>query len=154
MANMKKLLALLTVAVLLSLGTVAYAANGRENQEKILEVKNWKGKHIGIVKYVVQDPSTGNVTFLILHLDKEAKKEIAVPLAAFSSFDQYNGILVLNVSEQELASAPEFHDLDLNNPDFAEGIYRFFGLVPCCTEERKEEGEKEYESKGFVRRGV
>ena len=130
---MKRLLALLTVAALLNLVTVAYAVNG------ILEVKNWKGKHIGIAKYVVLDSSTGNVTFLILYLDKKAKKEVAVPLAAFSSFDQYNGILFLNVSKEQLASAPEFHDLDLNNPDFAEGIYRLFGLVPSWTEEKKEE---------------
>ena len=136
---MKRLLGLLTVAVLFSLWTVAYADNGRENQKKTMEVKNWKGKHIGIAHHVVLDSSTGNVTFLILFLDKKAKKEVAVPLAAFSSFDQYNGILVLNVSEEQLASAPEFHDLDLNHPDFAEGIYRFFGLVPSWTEEKKGE---------------
>ena len=89
---MKRLLGLLTVAVLFSLWTVAYADNGRENQKKTMEVKNWKGKHIGIAHHVVLDSSTGNVTFLILYLDKKAKKEVTVPLAAFSSFDQYNGI--------------------------------------------------------------
>ena len=138
---MKRLLALLTVAALLSPGIVAYAANGTENQKETLEVKNWKAKHIGIVKYVVLDPSTGNITFLILYLDKEGKKEIAVPLAAFSSFDQDNGILVLNVSEEELASAPEFHDSDLNDPAFAERVYRFFGLVPPWRDEGKEGGK-------------
>lgn len=107
-----------------------------------MTVNNWKGKHVGIVKYVVVNPYTGNVTFVILYLDKEGKKEIAVPLAVFSSYDQENGILILNISEKELASAPEFYDSDLNNPAFAEGVYRFFGLVPPWTEETKEEGKR------------
>ncbi len=137
---MKKLVALLTVAVLISLGTLAYAAGAAEGQKESLTVTNWKGQHIGIVKYVVVNSSTGNVTFLILYLDKEGKKEIAVPLAAFASYDHENGILTLNVSEKELASAPEFHDSDLDNPAFAESMYRFFGLAPSWTEKS---GEKE-----------
>jgi len=136
---MKKLLALLTVAILISLGTVAYAAGGTESQKETLAVKNWKGNHVGIVKYVVVNPSTGIVTFVILYLE-EGKKEIAVPLAAFSSYDQENGNLILSFSEKELLSAPEFHDSDLNDPAFAEGVYRFFGLVPSWTDETEEEG--------------
>ncbi len=139
---MNRVLALLTVAVLLSFGTVAYAAGGTGNQKETLEVNNWKGKHLGIVKYVLVNPSTGNVAFVILYLDKKAKKEIAVPSAAFSSYDWENGILILNVSEKELTSAPEFHDFDLNNPGFAEGVYRFFGLAPPWTEETEEEGNR------------
>lgn len=139
MKKMKKLLALLTVAILISLGTVAYAAGGTENQKETLVVKNWKGNHVGIVKYVVVNPSTGIVTFVILYLE-EGKREIAVPLAAFSSYDRENGILILSFSEKELLAAPEFHDSDLNNPAFAEGVYRFFGLVPSWTDETEEEG--------------
>ncbi len=97
-----------------------------------------KGQHIGIVRYVVLNSSTGNITFVILYLDKEGKKEIAVPLAAFASYDHENGILTLNVSEKELALAPEFRDSDLDNPAFAENIYRFFGLAPSWTEDRGE----------------
>ncbi len=137
---MKKLAALFTVAVLISLGTLAYAASQAESQKESLAVNNWKGQHIGIVKYVVVNSSTGNITFVILYLDKEGRKEIAVPLAAFASYDHENGILTLNVSERELASAPEFHDSDLDNPAFAEGMYRFFGLAPSWTEKS---GEKE-----------
>lgn len=139
---MKRLLALLTVAALLSFGTVAYAAGGTANQKETLEVKNWKGKHVGIIKYVVANVSTGNVTFLILYLDEEGKKEIAVPLAAFSPYDREDGILILNVNEKELISAPEFHDSDLNDPAFAENVYKFFGLAPPWTEETKKDGER------------
>jgi len=142
MKNMKRLLALLIVAALISLGTVTYAAGGKENQQETLTVKNWKGKHVGTVKYVVMNPSTGNVIFIILYLDEEGKKEIAVPLAAFSSYDWEQGILTLNVSQEELVSAPEFHDSDLNNPTFAEGVYKFFGLMPAWTDEKKEERKR------------
>ena len=139
MKKMKKLLALLTVAIFLSLGTFAYAAGGTENQNEALAVKNWKGNHVGIVKYFVVNPSTGNLAFVILYLEG-GKKEIAVPLAAFSAFDRDSGILILRFSEKELLSAPEFHDSDLNNPSFAEGIYTFFGLVPSWTNGTEEEG--------------
>lgn len=132
---MKKLIAMLTVAVLISLGTLAYAAGDGKVQKESLTVNNWKGQHIGTVNYVVVNSSTGSITFVILYLDKERRKEIAVPLASFASYDHGNGILTLNVSEKELALAPEFHDSDLDNPAFAENVYRFFGLAPSWTEE-------------------
>jgi len=138
--KMKKLLAPLTIAILLVLGTVAYAASETGNQRETLTVENWKGTHIGIVKFVLANPSTGDVNFVILYL--EGNKEIAVPMAAFSSYDQESGVLVLNLSERELVSAPEFHDSDLNDPAFSERVYRFFGLVPPWTENTKEEGNR------------
>lgn len=137
---MKRLLAILTVAILLSVGAVVYAAGGTEDQQKTIEVTNWKGKHVGIAKYMVVDPLTGNITFVILYLDRDVKKEIAVPFAAFSSYDHKNGVFILNVSEEKLFSVPEFHDSDLNNPAYAESIYRFFGLAPRWTEEKREKG--------------
>lgn len=138
---MKKLLALLTAAILISLGTVAYAAGGIEKQNETLAVKNWKGSHVGTVKYVVVNPSTGIVTFVVLYLE-EGKKEIIVPLTAFSSYDWENGILILNVSQKELVSAPEFHDSDVNDPAFVERVYKFFGLMPSWTDETEEEGKR------------
>jgi len=142
MGKMKKLIALLAVVILISLGTVVYAADGTENQKETLVVKNWKGTHIGTVNYVVVNPYTGNVTFVILYLDNKGKKEIVAPLAAFSSYDPENATLILNVPENELASAPEFHDSDLNDPAFAERVYRFFGLVPSWTEDRIDEEKR------------
>ena len=136
---MKRLFALFTIAILLSVGAVVYAA-GTEGQQKTIEVTNWKGKHVGIAKYIVMDPLTGNITFVILYLDRDVKKEIAVPFAAFSSYDHKNGVFILNVSEEKLFSVPEFHDSDLNNPAYAESIYRFFGLAPRWTEEKREKG--------------
>ena len=128
--NRTKILLMLLVAaaVLMSLWTAAYAAGQTENVRETLDVQTWKGKHVGSVKYVVMDPP-GNVAFLIVYYDA-GRKEIAVPVAAFSSFNKETGILILKVSESQLASAPEFHESDLDNPAFSEDIYRFFGLTP------------------------
>ncbi len=135
---MKKLLALVTLVGLISFGSAAYGVGVTEDQRETLEVNNWKGQHVGTAKYVVVNPSTGDITFVILYLDQEVKREIAVPLAAFSSFDTKNRVLTLNVSEKELGLAPEFHDADLDNPAFAERVYRFFGLVPSWTDGTKD----------------
>ncbi len=135
---MKRLILLLTIAVL-SVGTATYAVGSAENQKQTVEVTNWKGKHLGIATKVVTNPSTDGINFIIVYLDQEGKKEIAVPLAAFSSYDHTKGVLILNVSEEELLSAPEFHDSDLDDPAFVESIYRFFGLVPPWTDKENEQ---------------
>ncbi len=124
----------------LSLVAVAYPVVTIRGQEQTLEVRNWKGKHVGTARYVVMDSSTGIVFFIVVHLDQEWEKEIAIPVPAFSSYDQENGILILNASGEQLASAPEFHAADLDNPAFPEEIYELFDLVPSRTEENKEEG--------------
>jgi len=124
---MRKFLVLATLAILLSLGTLAYAAG---DQAEGLAVKNWKGEYIGSVKHVLSDSSNGNIVFVILSLGEEGKKEIAVPVRSFSSYDYENGFLVLNVSKEILTAAPEFHVSDLKDPAFVERVYRFFGLAP------------------------
>jgi hypothetical protein len=134
--NMKRLLWLATGMILISFGFIAHGAGGG-SQDDALIVKNWKGKYIGSIKHVLVDPPNREITFVILSLGKEGKKEIAVPLHAFS-YDHKNGILVLNASEEDLATAPEFHVSDLNDPTFAEKVYRFFGQAPSWTDGRKE----------------
>ena len=124
---MKKFLVLATIVILLSFGSNDYLAGG---QEEGLTVKNWKGEYIGSVKHVLTDSSSGNIVFIILSLGQERKKEIAVPARSFSSYDHENGFLVLNVSKEILAAAPEFHVSHLKDPAFAENVYRFFGLAP------------------------
>jgi len=124
---MKKLLVLATFVTLLSFGSFAYAVG---DQVEGLPVKNWKGDHIGSVKHVLTESSSGNIVFVILSLGQEGKKEIAVPVSSFSSYDYENGFLVLNVSKEILAAAPEFHVSDLKDPAFVERVYRFFGLAP------------------------
>jgi len=139
---MRKLAVLVMAVTLISLASIAHAIDHRAepNQEGALMVKNWKGEYIGSVQHILVDSSTGNIAFIILSVGKE-KREIAIPLRAFSSYDQENGNLILNVSKEILTSAPEFHISDLKDPEFPERVYRFFGEAPPWTDGAAE-GEK------------
>lgn len=138
--DMRKLWALVMTVIFISFASIAFAADhGAKSakQEEALVVKNWKGEYIGSVQHVLSNSSTGSIIFAILSLDKE-KKEIVIPLRSFSSYDQENGILILNVSKEILTAAPEFHVSDLKDPAFAEKIYRFFGEAPPWTDKPQE----------------
>jgi hypothetical protein len=134
---MKKFLVLATFVILLSFGSIALAAG---DQEEGLTVKNWKGEHIGSVKHVLTDSSSGNIVFVILSLGEDGKKEIVVPVSSFSSYDYENGFFVLNVSKEILAAAPEFNVSVLKDPAFAGRVYRFFGLAPSWKNGTTERG--------------
>jgi len=137
---MRKIWALVMAMIFIGCASIAFAVDQGANSTKkgeTLVVKNWKGEYIGSVQDVLSNSSTGIITFIILSLDKE-KKEIVIPLASFSSFDEKNGILILNVSKETLRAAPEFHLSDLRDPTFAERVYRFFGEAPPWTDEPKE----------------
>lgn len=125
--KMKKFLVLSTIAIFLGLGSIAYAVG---NQEEGLAVKNWKGEYVGSVRHVLTDSSTGNIVFAILSLGEGGEKEIVVPVRSFSSYDYENGYLVLNLSKEMLATAPEFHVSDLKDPAFVDRVYQFFGVAP------------------------
>jgi len=129
---MKKFLVLATFALLLGFA-IAHAVAGQS--EEGLTVKNWKGEYIGSIKHVLTDSSNGNIVFVVLSLGQEGKREIAVPVRSFSSYDFENGFLVLNVSKEILATAPEFHISDLQDPAFVENVYRFFGVAPSWEDE-------------------
>ncbi len=124
---MRKFLVLVPFVILLSFWSIAYAGG---DQAEGLAVKNWKGEYIGSVKHVLTDSSSGSIVFVILSLGPEGTKEIAVPVRSFSSYDYENGFLVLNVSKEILAAAPEFQVSDLKDPAFTERVYQFFGLAP------------------------
>ncbi len=103
------------------------------NEGDALVVRNWKGEYIGSARHVLVDPSTGNVAFVILSLDKE-KKEIVIPLRSFSSYDHEKAALVLGISKEILVAAPEFRLSDLEDPAFTDKVYRFFGQAPSWTD--------------------
>ncbi len=141
---MRKLRALVMAAILISFGSIGSAGDhgGKAgSQEEALVVKNWKGEHIGSVRHVLLDSSTGDVAFIILSLGKE-KKEIVIPLRSFSSYDHKNRTLILNISKGILIAAPEFHLSDLRDPTFADRVFRFFGEAPPWTERAPEEEKR------------
>ncbi len=122
--------------ILIISGTIVSTVDERanwKNRKEGLVVRNWKGEYVGSAQHVLLDPSTGDVAFVILSLDKE-KKEIVIPLRSFSSYDLQNGTLVLGISKEILVAAPEFHPSDLEDPAFTEKVYRFFGQAPPWTD--------------------
>ena len=129
--------------ILVISGTIACPVDHRAkwlNQEEALVIRSWKGEYIGSARHALLDPSTGDVAFIILLLDKE-KKDIVIPLRSFSSYDRKNATLVLGISKEILVAAPEFHLSDLEDPAFTERVYRFFGQAPLWTD-RAMEGER------------
>jgi hypothetical protein len=127
-------------AILLNFQTMACAADdgvGSNHQERSLMVRNWKGEYIGTSHHVVMDPSAGIIVFVIVSLEtghNKEIKEIAVPWVLFS-VDKENGVLVLNISKEQLNSAPEYNASNLEDPEFVARTYHFFALAPPWTEE-------------------
>ena len=137
--SVRKLWALVIAVIFMGFVSIAFAVDhgAKSAKEEALVVKNWKGEYIGSVQHVLSNSSNGNIAFVILSLDKE-KKEIVIPLGSFSSFDQENGVLILNVSKEILRAAPEFDPSDLKDPTFAERVYRSFGEAPSWTDKPQE----------------
>jgi hypothetical protein len=129
---MKKTMTILAAALLLlALGHNAGALTegALEDRSSELAVKNPGGEYVGTISNALADPM-GNITFVILSLgvDKGGDKNIVVPVYAFSH-DGRAG-LVLNMTDSQLAAAPEFRMSDLNDPTFGDRVYRFYGQVP------------------------
>ncbi len=134
---MKKLSILLTVVVF-SLVLISYtmSANAeKQNQETTIGVKNVEGQYVGTVSNALVGPS-GNIIFVIVSLGDEmgqGKKDVVIPLDVLS-YDSETKDLVVNLSREQLALAPEFNLSDLDDPGFAERINQFYGLAPAWEE--------------------
>ena len=135
---MRRRIVLVTALVFVNFGLFAYLAADQaqaENQPQVIVVKDPTGQYVGVVTNILTDTS-GNIAFIILSVGEQGEpgnKEIAIPLGILS-YDDENGLIVLNVSEDELAAAPGFDLSDLSDPAFAEKVYRFFGLIPAWEE--------------------
>jgi hypothetical protein len=136
--EMKRLLAaLLAVAMFLGMTSGSYAANdnaGPRKQDTPLVVNNGKGENIGTIRGALED-QMGEIAFVIVSLQdqKIGKKDVVVPVNAFSQ-DGKNGKFVLDLSDETLASAPEFNASKLGDPAYAEGLYKFYGQTPPWVE--------------------
>ncbi len=143
---MKRTLALIMAVFLVGLMSTEYAyaitdEPGAQKQQQVMVVKNPKGESLGTVTNALVDYS-GNIVFVILSIrekEEEQEKEIAVPSVIFA-YDGQSKALLLNVSKEQLASAPKFNDSDLSDPAFTEKIYRFYGLI--LPPDRATGGEK------------
>ncbi len=143
---MKKTLALIAAVILIGFASAAHAIvdrSGTENQQNVLVVKNSNGDSVGIVSNALVD-SSGNIAFIIVAIGEESGqggKEIVVPASSFS-YDDQSKTLLLDMTKEQLAGAPEFKASDLNDPAYAGSIYRHYGLVPPWGEGTAE-GEME-----------
>ncbi len=84
---------------------------------------------------LVIDPRDGRIAFLVLdRVPGKGDSQVAVPFAELS---MSGNALVLNTTGDRLASAPSFDEnADMNNLEWAESVYRFFGQQPYWTEGR------------------
>ncbi len=131
---MRKLLAVITTVVLVSVAYVLAAGAETTDQQEAVIVQNSDGDYVGTVMDALID-SSGNIRFVIVSIGEKVgqeQKKIAVPITSFST----NGgrELILDVSKEKLAAAPEFKGSDLGDPNFAGNVYQYFGLVPSWPE--------------------
>ncbi len=128
-------LTMLTTAILLVFGSMAYALTdgaATPSHEQSITVRTAEGESIGTVTNALLDAS-GNLAFIILSTNVgQGNKEIAVPVGAFT-FDPESKVIILSIGSEKLSVAPEFNISDLNDPTFAQRVYRFFGMMPAWT---------------------
>jgi sporulation protein YlmC with PRC-barrel domain len=96
-------------------------------------VESKNGKVAARVDDVLIDSKDGRVAFLILDkIPGRGDMQVAVP---FGELSMSGHTIVLNITKNQLASAPGFHaNADMNNVKWAINTYRFFGLRPYWTE--------------------
>jgi sporulation protein YlmC with PRC-barrel domain len=99
------------------------------------DVKSNDGENLGKVEDLVIDPRTGRVTFAIVSkggILKLGEKRMPVPWQAVTVDAQKR--ITLNVDKEKLRTAPttaRSDDSELENPDFAIVVYKFYEIEPA-----------------------
>jgi hypothetical protein len=115
-------------------GAYGFSA-GPETGKTELTIYDMNGQPLGTVRNSLVD-AEGDIVFVILALGTEPaqdRREIIVPLRALS-FHERSSVIVLKMSAEQLAAAPEFHFSDLSDPSFGERVYEFYGQYPAWKE--------------------
>ena len=160
---MRKILAFVT-AIALSLGviyvqfTLADVGQGRTGDRNLaigtfkdqdlvgLKVQSAQGEDLGRISSLAIDPKDGRVAFGVLTYGGIwgfGAKYVAVPLPVMSLKTDKDGkpdAFVLDMSRQQLASAPTFGGNGLPDLKQVEDSYRFFGQTPYWTETTRHHG--------------
>ncbi|RJQ20600.1 MAG: PRC-barrel domain containing protein [Nitrospiraceae bacterium] len=101
-------------------------------------VKNLQGENLGKITDLTFDTRDNRISFAILASGGMlgiGEKLIPVPINALSFKDEKN--LVLDISKDKLASAPNFEKNkwpDMSNRQWTEDTYRFYGVQPYWKE--------------------
>ena len=148
---MKKIVSLIAVLSILTLGLLITAGYASESNSKGwdrsyqaseiigLWVTNHQGKYLGKVQDLVLDPD-GHVIFAIVGYSKFnwrliGEDSVAVPFKALSyEREAKHPMLVTDIAWERFKSAPRFAKNDLMNRQREAEIYRYFGQQPYWTE--------------------
>ena len=102
------------------------------------KVVNLNGEHVGKIEELMIDVTTGRVAYAVLSfggLLGFGAKLFAVPWSALT-VDESQRRFVCNVQRSALEKMPGFdkdHWPDLNDLDYAMGVYRQWGVTPFWT---------------------
>ncbi len=105
-----------------------------------LRVQSSQGEDLGRISGLVIDPKDGRVAFGVLTYGGFwgfGAKYVAVPLTVMDLKTDKNGkpdAFILDMSKEQLASAPTFEGNSLPDQKQIEESYRFFGQTPYWTE--------------------
>ena len=98
-------------------------------------VTNGEKEYLGSINDFVLD--NGRISFAVLSHGGFlgiGRKLVAIPFSAFS-YDSTDQHFILDISRDRLEAAPRFdRSTDLTNREWAEDVYKFFGLQPYWTE--------------------
>jgi sporulation protein YlmC with PRC-barrel domain len=105
----------------------------RSTQLMGTRVQATEGKVKARISDLMIDSFSGHVTLLALSDVKGGGDNlVAVPFDVLNRTGR--GTFTLNITGNQLASAPSFHKSDMNKRGYAKNVYKFFGLRPLWTE--------------------
>ena len=102
------------------------------------KVVNLAGQDIGRIEELMVDVTTGRVAYAVLSFGGFmgiGNKLFALPWSALT-VDETKKRFVVNVTRESLAQMPGFdkdHWPDLNDLEYAQGVYRQWGATPYWT---------------------
>ncbi|HUL29946.1 MAG TPA: PRC-barrel domain-containing protein [Thermodesulfobacteriota bacterium] len=101
------------------------------------EVRDSQGEEVGKIDDLVFD-NEGRTSFAIVGYGGFlgiGQNLVAVPVNSLSNVEKPRHF-VLDATKQKVQSAPLFSKKTLNDPAWADGVYRFFGQQPYWTDEK------------------
>jgi hypothetical protein len=148
--KMNKGLAIFAVVLIFSFG---FAANSHAGDSRVqigfgeYDVKNLLGSMVTTLEgeelgrnLDLEITSQGHVAFTLIAQNGFAEfpgRLVAVPFSVLTIAETKSQpiLVVLNVDKDKFYTAPSFDTKYLDNPQWAVGLYRFFGQQPFWTEE-------------------